>query len=93
MPLDTLTAVHPLTALDNVAALHHLPQVSPADVRVTRLDGHTVIHVALTEATAEPWRAALALPPNVATENLHYTSHRATGLWMGAEVRLHYATA
>lgn len=90
---DTLTAVHPAAALDNVADLHQLPRISPADVRVTRRDGHTVINVALVEATAESWRAALALPPYAATHNLHYTSHRAVGLWLGAEVRLHYATA
>lgn len=80
-------------ALKNLAELHHLPPVEA--VYETRRDGRRVLTVAVVEATAEAWRAALALPAFTPERQLHYTTHKTAGLWLGlgADVRLSYPTA
>lgn len=90
--MPTLTVDRdPVGALGHLAELHHLPQLG--EMRCSRVAGHHVVDIALVEATAEAWRAALAAPPFAPTPRPHYTHHRSETLWMGAQVRLHYVTA
>lgn len=78
------------TAIANLGELHQLPPVE--SVLETRTDGHPVLDIAVREATAEQWRKALALPEFTDHPRTNYTTRKTTGLWMGAHVRLQYAT-
>lgn len=88
-PNAVLGQAGPLEALGNLVTLHHLPQLQ--SVYVTRSSGHVVIDIALTDTTAESWRAAVAAPAFAPLPRPHYSHWRTSVLWMGAELRLHYA--
>lgn len=83
--LDTPLSCPALTALDGLAALHALPSF------VKAYPSPTGMHLALTPATAEQWRAAVAAPPYTRTENEHYSTYRTEAFWFGITLRLTYA--
>lgn len=72
-------------ALINLAAVHHLPPY------VKAYPSPTGVYLALTPATAEPWRAALAAPPYGRHDHENYSSFKTEVLWFGISVRLSYA--
>lgn len=91
--LDHVEDLPVAQAIGNLAHVHHLPRLEHV-YRITKDDGRTVVLIAVPEAAAEAWRAALGAPPF--TARTHPTSRQFTterSCWFGATVRLSYSTA
>lgn len=89
--LDHVEDLPAAKAIGNLAHVHQLPRLEHV-YRVDAYDGRTVVLVAVPQAAAECWRAALGAPPFSARSHPTSRQHTTEVFWFGATVRLSYST-
>jgi hypothetical protein len=88
--LDKAERIPAAQALAGLAQVHQLPRLD--HVIATQVDGRTVLNIAVPEAIAEQWRAALGAAPFTAVPQPEHTQHKTSVFWCLATVNLTYAT-